>query len=119
MKEDFKMNTMGIKKRNIFLALLFSVITCGIYWIYWFVKITNDSNQLAPKHATMGGVKAFFVDIFTCGIYGIYWVYRLGQKEGEIVGSGSSGFLYLMMYFLTLSVVPMCMAQSCINKAVA
>lgn len=107
-----------MKKRNVFLAVLFSIITFGIYYIYWFIKLTNESNELAPKHATMGGFGAWLVSIITCGIYYFYWVYRLGQKSGEMLDSSSEGFLYLIFAFFTLGFVPMCMGQSSINKAV-
>lgn len=108
-----------MKQRNILLALLFSILTCGIYTIYWFVKITNDSNTLAPKHATMGGVAAFFVGIFTFGIYDLYWAYRLGEKEGEMLNTSGSGVLYLILALFTLGIVPMCIGQNAINKALA
>ena len=34
-----------MKKRNVFLALLFSVLTLGIYYIYWFVTLTNARDR--------------------------------------------------------------------------
>lgn len=33
-----------MKKRNIVLAVVFTIITLGIYGIYRFVCLTNDSN---------------------------------------------------------------------------
>ena len=106
-----------MKKRNVFLALLFSVLTLGIYYIYWFVTLTNASNELAPKHATMGGVGAFFASVFSFGIYQIYWSYRLGQKSGEMLGHSSEGGLYVLLYLLPFGIVPICMGQSSVNKA--
>lgn len=108
-----------MKKRSVLLALLFSVLTLGIYYIYWFISITNQSNGLAPKNATMGGVAAFFASIFTFGIYQAYWSYRMGEKAGEMLNKNSDGFLYLVLWFFTLGIVPICMGQSAVNKAVA
>lgn len=34
-----------IKQRNIALCIVFSIITFGIYALYWFVCLTNDANQ--------------------------------------------------------------------------
>ena len=31
-----------IKQRNIALCIVFSIITFGIYALYWFVCLTND-----------------------------------------------------------------------------
>ena len=33
-----------MKKRNIALCVILSIITFGIYGIYWFIKINNDSS---------------------------------------------------------------------------
>lgn len=69
-----------MKKRNIALCVIFSIITFGIYGIYWFIKINNDANELAnPPKRTSGGV-AFLLTLITCGIYGIYWAYKMGKQ---------------------------------------
>ena len=45
-----------MKKRNIALCVIFSIVTLGIYGLYWFVQITNDVNELAgPEKKTSGG----------------------------------------------------------------
>lgn len=108
-----------MKKRSVALALLFSVITFGIYYIYWFVSLTNQSNKLAPKNATMGGVAAFFTGIITFGIYQGYWAYRMGEKAGEMLNKNSDGLLYLVLWLFTLGIVPVCLGQSAVNKAVS
>ena len=42
---------MNIKKRNIVTAIILSIITCGIYMIYWAIMLAkeavsvNDSND--------------------------------------------------------------------------
>ena len=52
-----------MKKRNPALCVIFSIITFGIYGIYWFVKINNDANELAnPPKKTSGGV-AFLLNL--------------------------------------------------------
>lgn len=30
--------------RSIGLSIVLTIITCGIYGIYWFITLTNDSN---------------------------------------------------------------------------
>ncbi len=104
-----------MKKRNIVVSLLLCLVP--FYGIYWFVSLTNATNKLAPKHATMGGVAAFFVGIITFGIYILYWCYRMGQKSGEMNNSDSQGVLYLLLGMFTFLLVPMCLAQSAMNKA--
>lgn len=33
-----------VQKRDIALAIIFTLITCGIYGIYWFFKLNDDVN---------------------------------------------------------------------------
>ena len=68
-----------IAKREIIVALLLSLITCGIYGIYWFITMTDESNKVSGDNSTSGGM-AFLFTILTCGIYSIYWYYKMGQK---------------------------------------
>ena len=74
----FKKEKNKMKKRNIALCVIFSIVTLGIYGLYWFVQITNDVNELAnPEKKTSGGV-SFLLTLITCNIYGIYWAYKMG-----------------------------------------
>lgn len=58
-----------IKQRNIALCIVFSIITFGIYALYWFVCLTNDANQESGQtDATSGGV-ALLLTIVTCNIF--------------------------------------------------
>ncbi len=91
-----------MKKRNVIACIIFTFITCGIYGLYWFVKMTNDVNTLAnPAKKTSGGV-ALVLTIITCGIYGFYWAYKQGEKlDAASVASGkpaqSRAVIYLVL----------------------
>lgn len=37
-----------MKNRNIALCIIFSIITFGIYGIYWFICLTNEMNMATP-----------------------------------------------------------------------
>lgn len=108
-----------IKRRNLFLCILFSIITCGIYAIYWFVVLTNDTNKLAQSK-TAGGGLAFLFTIITCGIYGLYWYYKMGEKVDYLnnIRGGNAGVLYLILGIFGLGIVNMCLIQDTINKKV-
>lgn len=99
-----------MKKRNIAVAIILSFITCGIYAIYWFICLTNDSNKMSDTDKTASGGVAFILSIITCGIYGLYWAYKLGQKVG------GSGIAYLLLNFFGLGIITYCLAQSKINN---
>lgn len=98
-----------MKKRNIALIIVFSIITFGIYGLYWFVKLTNDTNTMNPKAATTSGGKALLFTIITFGIYGYYWSYKLGEKVGD------SGVLYLIVSILGFGFIMNLVAQSKVN----
>ena len=68
---------MEMKKRSIAGCIILTFVTFGIYGIYWFVKLTNETNRLAPEEATMSGGLAFLVTLCALGIYGLYWGYKL------------------------------------------
>jgi len=106
---------MNIKKRNIVLCIIFSLITFGIYGLYWFVKLTNETNALATSKTASGGLAIFFT-IITFGIYSIYWFYKTGAKIDEINGSGSNGIVYLILGIFGLGIVAYCLCQSELNK---
>lgn len=114
-----------IKKRNIAVGIILSIVTCGIYGIYWFIVMANDLN-LASGHTedTSGGV-AFLLSLITCDIYGLYWFYKAGEKVAEIqrrnVGysESNSGILYLILCLFGLGIVNYCLIQSELNKVAA
>ena len=110
------------KERNIALCIVFSIITCGIYDLYWFVKLTDETNEIANEEGTSGALALVFY-IITCGIYGWYWAYKMGekidnirQKRGE--NSSNSGILYVILQFIGLGIVVRAIMQSEINKSV-
>lgn len=88
-----------IKQRNIALCIVFSIITFGIYALYWFVCLTNDANQESGQtDATSGGV-ALLLTIVTCNIYGWFWAYKMGEKIDAIKtknGQSAGNLLFLL-----------------------
>ena len=46
-----------IQQRNIAVCIILSIVTCGIYGIYWFIVLSNDTNTVSnAENATSGGV---------------------------------------------------------------
>lgn len=111
-----------VKEKNIALCIILSLVTCGIYGIYWFVTLTDDTNTIAGEPGT-SGIMAFVLTIITCGIYGLYWAYKCGEKidkahqnRGEAASNG--GILYLIL-FLFGGVIAYALIQNEINKFAA
>ncbi len=110
-----------ITKRSIGLAILLSVITCGIFGIYWFIVLTDDTNVAAnDQQGTSGGV-AFLLTLVTCGIYGYYWAYKQGEKldyakQARNVPSSNSNILYLILQIFGLGIIGYALMQDNLNK---
>lgn len=102
------------KKRSVALAIVFSILTCGIYGLYWFVCLTNDSNRMS-NIKTAGGIKAIIFTVLTFGIYGYYWYYMLGKKI-ESYDHSSSGIVHLLLGFFGFGIVSYAIAQATINR---
>ena len=119
---DGKVNpaSVGVKKRSLVTAIILSIVTCGIYGIYWFVVLTDEMNKLTGKTGETSGGMAFLLSLVTCGIYSIYWAYKMGQKKDELEGTtgGSSAVLNLVLSIFGLGIVVYILTQSAINKAV-
>lgn len=116
----FNAQASGVKPRNIVVAIILSLVTCGIYDIYWFIVLTNEMNAVTGRtNDTSGGI-AFLLSLVTCGIYTYFWAYKMGEKKDELTGTNSSsGVLFLVLALLGLGVVDYILAQDAINKAVS
>lgn len=110
-----------IKERNIAVCIILSLITCGIYGIYWFVVLTDDAVRANnnKEYQTTGGV-AFLLSLVTCGIYGIYWNYKMGKalysaKLDANKPANDNSVLYLILSIFGLGLISYCLMQSELN----
>ena len=109
-----------IQKRSIAVCIILSIVTCGIYGIYWFICLNNDANTASNTFGTSRGV-AFLLTLVTCGIYGFYWAYKQGEKidaakANRGIPSSNSGIVYLLLSIFGLSIVAWALMQNELNK---
>ena len=111
-----------IKERNIAVSIILSIVTCGIYGIYWFFVLTDDAVKAnnGKVYSTSGGV-AFLLTLVTCGIYGIYWAYQMGKAIAQAqadrgIQSNDNAVLYLVLAIFGLNIVNYCFIQNDLNK---
>ncbi len=115
---DYRVN---IKKREIALAVILSIVTCGIYGIIWYVWIINDLNVAAQTPEDKSAGIVILLSIVTCGIYGLIWMYQAGEKIDKIKGfkgeaPSNSAVLYLVLALVGFSIISFCLIQSELNK---
>ena len=108
-----------IKERNIVTCILLSIVTCGIYGIYWFITLTDDASR-ANDDPSFTGVKAFLLTLVTCGIYNIYWNYKIGKEMYEAnqkrgIQTSDNSILYLVLGLFGFGIVTYCLVQNELN----
>ena len=114
-----------IPVRSIPLAIVLSIITCGIYGLYWVYCVVTDLNTASGEVDDMSGGLVILLSIVTCGIYMLYWFYKAGGKVNKIQyldgrsQDSSLGILYLLLTFFGLSIVTLALIQSELNKVAA
>jgi hypothetical protein len=109
-------------QRSVGLSLVLTLITCGIYGIYWFIVLTNDVGRLSGDTSFTGG-KHFLLILVTCGIWSFVWSYQLGKNIAEAqerhgVRVTDNSILYLILNIFGLGIVNYALAQSEVNKLV-
>ena len=118
-EEAAKANARGIQKRSIVTAIILSLVTCGIYSIYWFISLTNEMNKASGRTSDTSGGLAFVLSLVTCGIYEYYWAYKIGEKRDIVANEkSSSGIIYLVLSLFGFGIVAYCLAQDALNKAI-
>lgn len=110
-------NNGRVKPRSIALSLIFTLVTCGLYGLYWIVKVTDEMNILLNRRNATGGLMSVIFTIITCGFYGFYWAYKLGDNVDLIKGNrgGNTGILYLILYIFLFGIINLVLAQDVIN----
>jgi hypothetical protein len=86
-------------------VLLYSVLTCGIYQMIWFVSICKEMSAFL-KRDEPNWLKVIGLSLVTCNVYGLYWfAVKLGALIGEIQQRAgvpnpqNLGFMYVIPYY--------------------
>lgn len=78
---DYKINKYSFGK-----LLGLSIVTFGIYAIYWAYKLNKDINKLCKDKidSFLNYFAVIILSIITFGIYGVVYTYKIGKKLYEI-----------------------------------
>ncbi len=106
-----------IKEKNVVLQVVFSILTLGLYAIYWQITLSNALVKASNgKNYNTSGIIALLLSMVTFGIYGWYWIYKMGQCAGTTKGNGNDGIIYLILSFFGLGLVVLILGQCDVNK---
>ena len=102
-----------MKKRNIGAMIILSILTLGIYVVYWQCSFQNQ----LKKRTGLGfsGVGHFFMSLITFGIYPLYWQYAVGKRL-EKLGAEDKSILYLIIALVGFSFINMFIMQDAANR---
>lgn len=114
-----------VTAKNIAIAIILCIVTCGIYSIIWLINIVDDLNKAAKTESDTSGVMVFLLTILTCGIYWLVWNYKAGEKVNKIKQFNGEPYdsilsiLYLLLTIFGFGIIPVCLIQNEINKVAA
>lgn len=105
-----------LQKRGIITALLLSILTCGIYSIFWIIWINNELRR--ESNQKVDGGFMFFISLLTCGLGGIYWVYRIGmdlslvsKNSSQIKIESTEAVLYVILSLFGFGLIALAIMQ--------
>lgn len=110
-----------IKERSVAVALILTILTCGLYGLYWLVCLNDELNALSDnKNDTSGGV-VLLLSLITCGIYSWYWLFKSGEKVDALkvkrgVPTSYSALLYLVLGLFGFTIISYALIQDEINN---
>ena len=110
-----------MKERNVAVSIILSIVTCGIYGIYWFIVLSDDVKEYSQDAEMFSGGIAFLLTLVTCGIFGIYWAYKLGknmEKAQQInnLPAKDNSVLYLILELFGFGIIVWAIVQNDLNE---
>lgn len=106
---------MAIKERNIVVCVLLTLVTCGIYGIYWVIMMTREA--ISVKDPADSAVLEIVLMLFLpfLGFFLTEKKFAEGCAEKGLPHSDNS-ILYLILGLVGLGIVDFCMLQNDLNK---
>jgi len=99
-----------MKNRSPLLVFLFSLLTFGIYTIYWFVVTKNELNKQGAHIPTAWLIIIPFVSI--------WWLWKYSEGVEHATANKMSGVLAFILMWL-LGAIGCAIVQDSFNKSVA
>lgn len=106
------------------LGIIFSLVTCGLYNVYWNYKEMGALNELLGRKE-YDFTHWLLLSLVTCGLYHVYYEYKMGQDLAERLkafghdANPNLAYVGLALSLCGLWVVTDAIYQHEINKLVA
>ncbi len=109
-----------IQEKNIVMCLILSLVTCGLYTLYWFITLSEDSQVLSGQDGVNPYLSLLLI-FATCGLYYLYWYYKLGECMDSVCadhGEPNQNFalIFLVCGIFGVGIAAYCLAQNKINQ---
>ena len=106
---------MAIKQRKLVTCILLSLITCGIYSIYWVIMLAKEAVSVKDPadNAVLEIVLMLFLPFL--GIFLTEKKFAEGCAARGIAHSDNS-VIYLVLGIIGLGIIGICMLQNDLNK---
>ncbi|HSV97651.1 MAG TPA: DUF4234 domain-containing protein [Spirochaetota bacterium] len=100
-------------------VIVFSVITCGIYALYWIYTFAKELRDLTGRTDLNAGLDLLLCIV--CFPYVVYWSYKYGMVLDEALAKAErkpdeNAILYLVLSVFGLFIVTMAIMQSTANR---
>lgn len=110
-----------VQNRNIAVCIILSIITCGLYGLYWMACLANEVNTVSGHQNDMSGGLVVVLSIITCNIFHLYWIYTAGQKiddarQARGIPSQNNGLIYLLLALFGFGIVAWALLQNELNQ---
>ena len=111
----------NLQSKNIVTCIILSIVTCGIYSLYWLYCIASDINAISDDPNAMSPVLVIVLSFVTCGLFFLYWVYKSGslldhQKMIETGRTAESRPVLYVVLALFFPIVTYVLMQDTINQ---
>jgi hypothetical protein len=107
---------MAIKNRNIVTCVILTIITCGIYGIYWGIMMIREA--ISVKDPSDGGILEIvlmFVPYVSCLSFFLTEKKLAEGCTAKGIAHEDRSILYLILGLLGLGIVNFCLLQNDLN----
>ena len=103
-----------VYKRNIAVAIILSIITLGIYEIYWKYLMVKNIRTLKGDFRNCTGEMLCLVFV---PFYSLYWWYNRGSYVKSDIKSNTGGIVYLLLALFGLEIIALAVMQDEFNHS--